>query len=77
MNRGNLPRLRRGYSAAASVTPQVLVKRGNRLKFNSHEWYLKGLIPALGEIDYCFLTDAGTGFDKHDRRRRKLGEARS
>ncbi|GMH96613.1 hypothetical protein TrVE_jg8157 [Triparma verrucosa] len=44
----------------------VLVKRTNRLKFNSHEWFLKGIAYHYRkQIPYVFLTDAGTGFDKN------------
>ncbi|GMH89569.1 hypothetical protein TrVE_jg6214 [Triparma verrucosa] len=44
----------------------VLVKRTNRLKFNSHEWFLKGIAYHYRkQIPYVFLTDAGTGFDRH------------
>ncbi|GMI14360.1 hypothetical protein TrLO_g14246 [Triparma laevis f. longispina] len=42
-----------------------LVKRANRLKFNSHEWFLKGIAYYYRkQVPYVFLTDAGTGFDK-------------
>lgn len=44
----------------------VLVKRTNRLKFNSHEWFLKGIAyHYMKQIPYVFLTDAGTGFDRN------------
>ena len=42
------------------------VKRDNRLKFNSHEWFFKGVCRRFEErMTYAFLTDAGTGFDRN------------
>lgn len=49
-----------------SLFRSTQVKRGNRLKFNSHEWFLKGLaLQYRKQVQYVFLTDAGTGFDRN------------
>ena len=54
------------FSEGMALQLIVLVKRANRLKFNSHEWFLKGIAYHYRkQIPYVFLTDAGTGFDKN------------
>ena len=60
---GNLAPVEFAEGMALQLT--VLVKRANRLKCNSHEWFLKGIAYHYrNQMPYVFLTDAGTGFDK-------------
>jgi cellulose synthase/poly-beta-1,6-N-acetylglucosamine synthase-like glycosyltransferase len=54
------------FSEGMSIYLTVLIKRGNRLKYNSHEWFLKGIAYHYRkQVPYVFLTDAGTGFDRN------------
>lgn len=63
-NSGNLAPVE--FAEGMALQLIVLVKRANRLKFNSHEWFLKGIAYHYRkQIPYVFLTDAGTGFDRN------------
>ena len=54
------------FAESMSLHLIVLVKRANRLKFNSHEWFLKGIAYHYRkQVPYVFLTDAGTAFDRN------------
>jgi cellulose synthase/poly-beta-1,6-N-acetylglucosamine synthase-like glycosyltransferase len=42
----------------------LLVKRENRKKHNSHDWYLRSFAPFY-KSELLFLTDCGTTYDRH------------
>ena len=45
------------------LTP--IIKRSNRRKHNSHQWFFYGIVNGLGQYaTYSFLTDCGTSYEK-------------